>query len=355
MKYFVFVFFSLVSISIGQSAFWEFNTSRYARVVSLGNAFTGLADDIESVYYNSAGLANLDDYKIAYSKGNGYAFVINNYTADSYAVLVPTFDELGKFALSVDRLNFEDMDSGYSLYRLHFARNILNNLSVGASINYYHLYADSYSTVEFPGGNDEELSANSFDMSLSALYSLPTTSFWGISNETRFGFQIQNIFSTKMKYSGEFDSYPKHQTLRLGVSTSIIPELKNIANLIPLKLIVVADAVFYGSEYEFNVWQPNFGIELNILEILSFRFGRENEKVIKDAYDYSPQHPVKRYGIGLRLPLHKLISDYNKVELSLDYSYSDWDKLDETKPMMSFISNDSPIRESFSLKFAFQY
>ena len=212
-------------------------------------------------------------------------------------------------------------------------------------------------------------------MSLSALYSLPTTSFWGLSNETRFGFQIQNIFTTKAKFSDEFNttrkdsgesgrgnifyevpaSFPKHQILRFGVSTSFIPELKNIANLIPLKLIIVADAVFYGSEYEFNLWQPNYGIELKLLEILSFRFGRENEKELKDYSSFSQQHPVKRYGIGLSIPLHKLISDYNKIELSIDYSYSDWDKIDETKPIINMISNEPPIRESFSLKFAFQY
>lgn len=343
----------LTSVLFSQNAFYELNTSRYARVVGLGNAFTGLADDIEAVYYNSAGLANLDYYSISYSNGNGYAFVIDDYTSDDFAVLLPTFSQIGKFALSVDRQYYKDMDGGYSLFRLHFARIIFKNLAIGTSLNYYYFSARSYSTASNPSGIAEELRGNSFDLSLSALYTLQFDSFKIISNETRFGVQMQNLIDTDLNYSNDIDPVPKHQTLRIGISTSIIPRIQKIADLIPLKLTSVFDAVFYGSEYKFDRWHPNFGVEIKLFDILSLRYGRENEEVITKTYSYSPQHPVKRYGIGLSIPLHKFISDYDKIELSLDYSYSDWDKLDEAKPMLSFYPNDLPIRDTFSIKFAF--
>ncbi|MEN8192860.1 MAG: hypothetical protein ABFS12_08590 [Bacteroidota bacterium] len=351
------IILSLGSISFGQrGAFSEFNTSRYARVVALGNAFTGLADDIEAVYYNSAGLANLDYYSASYSNGHGYAFVFDDYTASNFALLLPTFNDIGKFALSATQLKFNLGDNfSQNLYRLHFARNILDNFSIGASINYYHISADSYSLIFQPDGVDKEFSGNAFDISLSALYSLPIEFIPGILNETRFGLQMQNLFDTDVNYSNELDPNQKHQTLRIGASTSIIPKLPTVLKLNPIKFILVADAVYYGSEYDFNLWQPNFGLELKLFEIISLRYGRENENKIGDAYTSSSQHPVKRYGIGLSIPLHKFITDYDKLEISFDYSYSDWDKLDETQPMIRYFSDDLPIRESFSVKAAFQF
>ena len=347
----------LTTIGSGQQGqHWDFNTSRYARVVGLGNAFTGLADDIETVYYNSAGLANLDYYSASYSNGQGFAFVMDDYTADNFALLIPTFNDIGKFAISVTRLKYYIAgDFSQNLYRLHFARYILDQFSIGVSINYYHFSASSYNTVTRPDGIDEEVSGNTFDISLSALYSIPIISIPGIINETRLGIQMQNLFDTDVNISNEFEPNPKHQILRIGASTSIIPKLPTVLRLNPIKLILVADAVYYGSEYDFNLWQPNLGIEFKLFEIISLRYGRENENKIGEAYSSSPQHPVKRYGVGLSFPLHKFLTDYKKLEISFDYSYSDWDKLDETQPMMSFFSDDLPIQESVSVKLAFQF
>ncbi|MFC2084154.1 hypothetical protein ACFLS9_03775 [Bacteroidota bacterium] len=352
-KLFVVLLFLFYSASICQNAFYELNTSRYARVVSLGNAFTGLADDIEAVYYNSAGLANLDYYSFTYSKGNGFAFVIEDYISDNFALLLPTFQKIGKFAFSVDRQKFDDIDMGYNLFRLHYARSILANFALGTSLNYYYFSASSYSTVSNPSGVYEDLNGNAFDMSISALYNLLFDSLPMISNQTRFGVQLQNVFDTDLHYTNDLDSAPKHQSLRFGISTSITPKIKKIYNLTPFKIIGIFDAVFYGSRYKFDRWQPNFGIELVLFDIVSLRYGRENEEVITETYSYSPQHPVKRYGVGLSIPLDKFLSTYDRIELSVDYSYSDWDKLDETKPMINFFSNDLPKRESLGIKLSF--
>ncbi len=346
--------FSILAFCYGQSsAFFEFNTSRYARVVSLGNAFTGLADDIETVYYNSAGMANLDYYSVAYTRGQGFAFITNDYVADNIAVLIPVFDRIGKIALSLDRLDYEFDDYSESLFRLHYAKKIFKNLSIGTSINFYHLSADSYTEVSDPGSNDRQFTGNAFDISVSALYSMPVRFIPGIYNESRIGFQMQNLFDTEIHYSNELPSESKYQTFRAGISTIMIPKFPKINSLNPLKVIIVADAVFYGSNYNFDVWQPNYGIEIKIFEILNLRYGRENEEEIKNYYDYSPQHPVSRYGFGVEFPIHKFISEYERLMLSFDYSYSDWDKLDESKPFG--ISNDLPNRESYSIKLLLQF
>ena len=332
--------------------FYLFETSRFARVIGLGNAFTGLADDIESVYYNSAGLANLNYYAAIYSKGQGFAFTTDDYVADDFAIVLPVFKKLGIFALSLNRLSLSDFTYKQNIYQLHYARQLFENISVGASFNYYHIKLET----GFIQRVRDEFSGNAFDMSLSALYVLPITSIPGIINETRFGLQMQNLFDSDVRYTGDRDPEPKHQILRVGLSTAVIPTIKKQFDLNPLKLIIVADAVFYGSSYKFEVLQPNFGLELALFEILKIRYGRENEIDINASYENSPQHPVKRYGVGLTLPLHKVISNLEMAEVSIDYSYSDWDKLDESKPIWPMFSpDDLLIRDSFSIKIYFQF
>ena len=99
-----------------------------------------------------------------------------------------------------------------------------------------------------------------------------------------------------------------------------------------------------------------YGIELEIIEMIFLRFGRENEEEIKDYYGYSPQYPVSRYGFGFKLPIKRLFNLNNEVELSLDYSHSDWDKINEDNPRESFpIFNLKKIKQSaFSIKLGVQ-
>jgi hypothetical protein len=336
-----------------QDQFYEFNTARFSRIIGLGNAFTGLADDIESVYYNSAGIANLEYYAAIYSKGHGFALIIDDYKADDLAIILPVLKKLGIFAFSVHRFTMLHNTHSENIYRLHFARFLFTNFSVGTSLNYYHFHFEPNSRI-LDKSMSKEVSGSAFDMSVSALYSIPVTFIPGINNETRFGLQMQNLFDTDMHYSENMDPNSKHQALRVGLSTALIPKIQKQINLTPLKLIIVADAILYGSGYKFSLFQPNYGLELAFFEILKFRYGRENELVIGDSYDYSPQHPVKRYGIGVTLPLHKFISGFNKLELSIDYSYSDWDQIDESKPLFPSLFKDLPIRDSFSIKIYYQ-
>jgi hypothetical protein len=332
-----------------QHSFFTFNTSRFARTIGLGNAFTGLADDIEAVYYNSAGLANFDYYGAVYSKGQGFAFIIEDYTSDDFALILPIAKEIGIFAFSIDRFLLLEGEYKEHIYRLHFARQLFENFSLGTSINHYRHSMESLSV----GSEERDNSAGVFDISLSALFKLPITVNPSIDNETRFGFQFQNLIDSDVRINDNTDS--KHQTLRVGLSTAIIPKFQKQLSLMPLKFIIVADAVFYGGNYKFDVFQPNFGLELALFEILKLRYGRENEIDINNSSNNSPQHPAKRYGIGLSIPLHKFIPNIEMAEVSFDYGYSDWDKIDESKPMVPSHFSDLTIRESFTIKVYFKY
>jgi hypothetical protein len=93
-----------------------------------------------------------------------------------------------------------------------------------------------------------------------------------------------------------------------------------------------------GADYEFSEWQPNYGIELTLLEVIQLSFGRENEIQIKETYSYTPQYPVNRYGFGIKIPFQKLLDLTYKLELKFDYSISDWQKIDEERGRSEFIA-----------------
>lgn len=119
-------FLNLFTVTLCQRAFGELNTFRYTRTVSCGNAFTGLTDRIEMVYYNSAGIANL---------------------------------------------------------------------------NFYYFFADSYLTISNLFGVDEEVTGSSIDMSIAALDLFYQIQYLRLLSETRFGIQLQNLFSSNLSYS----------------------------------------------------------------------------------------------------------------------------------------------------------
>jgi hypothetical protein len=90
-------------------------------------------------------------------------------------------------------------------------------------------------------------------------------------------------------------------------------------------MLFVFDAVFIGSNYSFELFQPNYGIQITFFEVLSFSYGRESEAELKDVYSSSLAYPVSRYGIGIALPLHKLFNINNEVTAEVNYCESDWD------------------------------
>ncbi len=355
MKRLIILLFAFSTICSSQNgAYSDFNTSRYTRVISLGNAFTGLADDIETVYYNSAGLAFLNYYGAIYSKGQGFFFIIDEYRAENFAILIPTFN-IGKFAVSGDRLSAYDISQ--NLLRLHFATNFSNHFAIGTSVNYYYSRSKRNEPI-----SQSETFAQAVDISLSLLFIKSEVNISGSSNEARLGIQLQNVFDTDIQHEDyllsnfRVNPFLKHQSLRTGISFIINPQIQPILNLNPAKVKIVFDLVFYGKNYKSNLLQTNFGIELTILEFVNIRYGRENEKELNNIYSYSPQHPAKRFGIGLKLPIHELLDRKDIIELSFDYGFSDWDKIDETKrfKVEDFVF-DKPVKDSFSIKIAFLF
>lgn len=320
----------ITNIIMAQSAFYLSDASRFARSIRLGNAYTGVAEGPEAMFYNAAGITSQDAYGFVFSEGQGFAILMDGVKAFDYAITAPLPNHYGVLGVSINTLSMkpsDDYKSVENIYSINYARKFLYNLSFGITASYYHIKVTNQASLL----GLTSVAGSAFDINLSSLYEIPGAFIFSENDALKIGFQIKNILNTKVKYDNTSHTDYKFQNIRIGASYSYMPELDKAFDLSPLEFMAAFDAVFLGSNYDFINFQPNFGVELRLFEILQVSYGREVEKQIRETYTYSPQHPVNRYGIGIKAPLQKFVNLPFAIELKVDYSVSDWKKLDEEK------------------------
>lgn len=331
-KYFVLfaLLFCVPLNDIFSQSFYEIlGTSHYSRAIRLGNSYAGIAEGTEAIYYNVAGLAKLNGYSALYSSGQGFAFIIDDARLNDFALAFQLPENIGTAALSLQAFtspSFTD-EFGMYIYSLSFAKKLFSQLSAGISINYY--YETLLASSPTNPSADEKFTASAFDLNLGLLYELPNEIKLSDSDEFNVGLQIKNLLNSELQFEDFNEGNNLFQEIRLGLGYLFNPNLENINGLNPLTIQLSTDAVFKGTDYDFTEWQPNFGIELTAFEIVQLSFGRENENQIKKTYDYSFQHPVNRYGVGLNIPVEKIIELPYKCHMNINYCISDWQKIDE--------------------------
>lgn len=174
-----------------------------ARVIGMAEAFTGVADDINSIYYNPAGLVNLKKKEIVCSYSDGVLDVNHGFLGYGQKI------RKGYAGASISTLQAGDMTvykedgSTYKinagrdyLLSLSYARPVRNGLSLGASLKLLR------------GELAEEEKATAPMLDLAGLYrpNVPNLSF---------GLSFLNL-GGKLKYKEEGDLLPF--TVRLGSS-----------------------------------------------------------------------------------------------------------------------------------------
>jgi hypothetical protein len=353
-RYLLIFFFQLINCTNTYAQFNFLNSSRFSRAIGMGNSYTGVAEGAETTFYNSSGLTFIDYYAIAYSYGIGYQYLLETIPFD-IAIVIPFSPKVGTLALSSHHLYLDDdkfMDSNNlsSIYRLHYSRLILPSLSVGTSLDYYyHKYEDVLGAQK---------SDNAFDMSVSILYKIRQLLLPSYNEQFKIGLQFNNLIFSRL--SDHLSKGPGGimQVCRIGISYVLTPDLQKIYGLIPITFLFATDFVFDNHiesiKYKFDSLSPNFGFELKFLELISIRYGRENEINLSDTHYTTPQHPVSRYGIGVSIPLDKIISMKNRIPVLLDYSYSNWDHQDEIDTLKKSIFRGSKGSDKYSCSIQLQ-
>ena len=193
-----------INSSAGTSAFSFLKINEAARPVAMGGAFTGVADDEASLYYNPAGLVNF--------KNNRYILGYHNYVVDMQSGMVGVIhplDEEKAVAFHASYLNYGDFketdilgnetgtfSGGDLVLAGTFAMQRSYNLTVGV-------------TGKFIYEKIQDYSATGVAVDLGVRYTTDRDRYSA-------GLMIQNL-GTQLSALGEGDKDPLPTTLRAGV------------------------------------------------------------------------------------------------------------------------------------------
>lgn len=176
---------------VGTTAANFLNIDVGARAVSMGGAFTTLANDASAVYWNPAGLARMDRPEAMFNHTQWLADIRFNFAA-----LVIPMQQMGTIGLSATFLTMDEMEvtttsspmgngelfsAGSYAFALSYAHTLTDRFSIGGSVKYVR-------------ENIYHCSANGFALDVGTLFE---TQFNGLM----IGMSISN-YGTKMRMSG---------------------------------------------------------------------------------------------------------------------------------------------------------
>lgn len=291
-----------------------------ARALGMGEAYTTLAQDISGMYWNPAGIANI----------NSVQTIVNHYDylADlnfDYGGVVFPMENFGTLGVFVGYLGMPDMERT----TIQFPNGTGEKVSAGSMViglSYGKALTDRFAI----GGNVKLIretiwhsSATGFAFDLGLLYK---TFFKNIM----IGMSISN-FGTQMQMDGrdilvqhdindkfegnnqninallETEKFPLPILFRVGISSNITKDFFNIENY---DWTVAADAVHPNDDKEYM----NVGSELKIHDLVALRCGFR--KLLLDD-----RQGGFTFGFGINYTLYG-------VNMKLDYANVDYGVLD---------------------------
>ncbi|MFH1540788.1 MAG: hypothetical protein ABID79_02915 [Elusimicrobiota bacterium] len=199
----VFLLFLLPAQSLLHSAFDD--TGLNARPQGLGGAFTGISDDLNSVYYNPAGIGKINKHQVMFSYRDFYS--LNLLTQNYVAFSVP--GNVLNTAISIHRIgttNNVEFDYTEDTYIVTLAGRVAypKNLFCGVNFKFYRLFSES--------------NASGWGLDTGLLYEL-------FDKKLNLGLMLQNLNNSKIVWdTGVTDKLDIN--FRPGMSYSPIENLK---------------------------------------------------------------------------------------------------------------------------------
>lgn len=289
------------------------------RANAMGGAYSAIANDASAMYWNPAGVAQVQEYQAIFTYTKMFADVNLNY----FGIVIPAGD-IGNFGLSVTALNFGSMEvtteyhpegtgqtfsAGSYAFAFTFSRYITDRFIVGTNLKYIR-------------EDISNSSAQGFAFDIGTIF---TTPFYGV----RFASSISN-YGTKMQMIGD-DLLVRHDTdpTRRGNNESLDAFLSTDAFELPLKLqiglardfkildqrLTLAIDANYPND---NSQWINVGGEISLLNnLISIRGG------YKTLFLQDSQEGLT-FGFGL---------NYDRLgffKFQLDYAFQKYEFLDNT-------------------------
>ena len=273
------------------------NIEMGAKPGAMGSAYTAISNDINSIYYNTAGLAFMNKREISFMHANGMmdtsydfaamAFPIKDFKA---AFSFAKFSH-GKFdTRSADRSSAGNFDASDMVMSFALARKLADSSGIGMGIKFLSSTIANYSA-----------NALAFDMGINHRVNTQMPLAFGVS--------VRNL-GYGMKFINEREHLP------LSVNAGVAIGIMSAVNLsMDIKRMVYDKKTFLS-----------FGTEYNVLGGLSLRGGYSSMALSGDDQDITGGISG---GIGLKTA-HNMTVDYSFTpmgefetvnKLSLSYNF----------------------------------
>ncbi|MDI3503725.1 MAG: hypothetical protein PWP64_661 [Candidatus Cloacimonadota bacterium] len=248
MKKIILLSLILIPCTMLLAVFDDYQPSARAR--GMGGAFTSVANDVNTIFFNPAGLADSEyEAKFGFAQLNGEKFT--EYKTAALAAKLPRrFGTLGLGIRMLD-VDYEDYTLyGEQVWTLSHAfalqKDIHSTINFGYNVNYHNLSFDD---------DDESDDAFSFDLGATALLHM----------RTKLGFAVTNLGKAKMGFENQIDLPSK---LALGIS--YIP-YDGVTTSIEVKKDFAEETEFMG------------GVEAQLFPPLYLRFGVHQNPALYSA------------------------------------------------------------------------
>lgn len=269
-----------VGTTIGQVL--EFGVG--ARACAMGEAFTGIADDCSAVYWNPAGIAQMQDLEFNFMHNDWFQGIRYEFIS----TVLPLEEEMGAIGLSGIVLKTDDIvgrDTDGNLTSNFEAKDSVLSLSFGQMWTERLMWGVTIKQVNLKIENDK---TDELAFDLGGLYKFE-------DREITIGAVIQNIGS-RMKFIEKDERLPS--TFRLGVSYKL-PQ-RNILLALDIGKAVSSDIKF------------NLGAEYSLSPILKLRGGYNSTNDADNGWTA---------GVGFKI----------KDILELDYAYVPYGELGDSQ------------------------
>lgn len=256
-----------------------------ARAMGMGGAYTAVADDVNAMYWNPAGLASLTQRSI----GATHADLFANTRYDFFGYAQPTrFGTLGASAAYLSQAPLSGRSDTGAPMGNYDAADTAVNLSYAAAISAVPGLGLG-GTMKYISSSIADASAQGYAFDVGIRYAPPAASGFG---GAAFGLTIQNI-GPGMKFLNQ--TAPLPMTIAGGV-----------AYLLPFGFLLAADYKYRPYDHP---GEASFGAEYQLLTSLALRAGYDSGSVLSDGV--SGFSALSGFTAGLGIKCHGYSVDYS--------------------------------------------
>jgi len=302
------------------------------RPLGMGGAFTGVADDVTSGYYNPAGLANLNYPQLSLMHSEQFGNLVNY----DYASVGIPFQEDLSFGISIMRLAVDGIpdtrealingQTGSKIYDINhiFARLDYSKITEFSNQDWavYLTFAKRHSKDFYWGANIKiirrdiaEFGATGIGFDLGAMYS-PMENLY-------VGANIQDVTTTLVAWSTGLNELIS-PTLKIGSSYKFVEILGGY----------IMPALDFDIRFENRQFASNFNLGPVSFDMhAGLEWNIENLVYIRGGYN-----DVKQFTVGAGVKLPKLNIDYSFAR----FSQSELDRLPDSHRISIILTLEEP-------------